>query len=464
MKNINKKKSQFKLACFGGVGSVTGANFMLTSENGESYLIDCGLIQGGKEEEKNNYEPFPFEPSEIKALFVTHAHMDHIGRIPRLVEMGFSGDIYSTSATKEIAALMFDDAIKIMSYNYEKYGTLPLYEKEAVAKTMSLWKVFDYHKKYAVDELEIFLKNSGHILGSAMFVIGQNGGDRKIMFTGDLGNSPAPLLTDTEEIGDGINYLVMESVYGDRNHDSKDERDRKLHSTIKRTLERGGTVLIPAFSLERTQVILYKINNMVEEHKIPSVPVYLDSPLAIKVTNVYKKYKDQFNQLVKEEIKGGDDIFDFPKLTLVKDVADSSVIHGIPGPKIIIAGSGMSAGGRIQSHEKKYLPDPQNTLILVGYQAVGTIGRQLIEGLKKIKIEDDYVSVKSEVVSVLGYSSHKDSDGLLNFVGTGAQKLERIFVAMGEPKSSLFLAQRIYDEYDISALYPEKGKLYEIEL
>ncbi len=455
---------KLKLSCFGGVGSVTGANFMLTTPQGKKYLVDCGLCQEGREGEKSNYEPFQYNPSEVSALFVTHAHMDHIGRIPRLVEMGFNGDIYSTPATKEIAGLMFEDALKIMSYNYEKYGTLPLYEKEAVTKTMSLWKEAEYHKDFKVDELNVFFKNSGHILGSVMVEFSLGNKDRKIMFTGDLGNSPSPLLSDTESIGEGVKYLVMESVYGDRNHDSKDERDRKLQETIKKTLARGGTVLIPAFSLERTQVILYEINNMVEDHKIPSVPVFLDSPLAIKVTGVYGRYKEQFNNLVKQEIKSGDDIFDFPKLKLVKDVIDSSAIHSIPGAKIIIAGSGMSAGGRIQSHEKKYLPDPQNTLILVGYQAVGTVGRQLIEGLKKIKIEEDYVKVKSEIVSVLGYSSHKDSDGLLGFVGTGVDSLEKVFVAMGEPKSSLYLAQRIVDEYDISALYPEKGKMYDIEL
>jgi len=451
-----------KLTCFGGVGSVTGANFLFEI-GGKKYLIDCGLEQGGTEAEKKNYEPFPFDPKEIDSLFVTHAHMDHIGRIPKLIEMGFSGTIYSTPATKEISALMFDDAIKIMMYDYEKYGTRPLYERPSIGRALSLWKEVDYHTDFEVNDLKINFKNSGHILGSSMISIKHKDGNNTIMFTGDLGNSPAPLLIDTEEIGN-VQYLVMESVYGDRNHDPKDERDRKLQSTIKKTLDRGGTVLIPAFSLERTQVILYEINNMVEEGKIPSVPVYLDSPLAIKVTGVYRRYRKQFNDLIQKEMKEGDDIFDFPRLTLVKDVVDSSAIHSNPGAKIIIAGSGMSAGGRIQSHEKVYLSDPQNSLIFVGYQAVGTLGRLLLEGLKRIKIEDSYVNVKCEIISILGYSSHKDSDGLVSFVGTGKKTLKKVFVAMGEPKSSLYLSQRIRDEYDINALYPEKGKVYDVEL
>ncbi len=451
-----------QLQCWGGVGKVTGANFILT-EPSLTVMVDCGLIQGSYESMKENYKEFDYNPADIDVLFVTHAHIDHIGRIPKLVEEGFRGVIYSTPETKEIAEIMFDDAIKIMDYNLKEYGTKPLYKRDSPKKALALWKTQEYHTPFDVGPYSVSMKDAGHILGSAMIKLEPQGGGKSITFTGDLGNSPTPLLRDTEQLGK-TEYLVMESVYGDRNHDSKKERDEKFKDVIANTIGRGGTVLIPAFSLERTQVILYEINNMVEDKKIKSVPVFLDSPLAMKVTDIYKRHKHHFNDAVKAEIKGGDDIFDFPRLTIIKDVRESESIKKTKGPKIIIAGSGMSAGGRIQSHEKQFLPGEKNTLILVGYQATGTMGRRLQEGAKKIKIDDDFVKVKAEVVNVLGYSSHKDSDGLVDFVGEGEGVLQKVFTVMGEPKSSLFLAQRIKDEYNIDAIYPERGKVYEIEL
>ena len=458
------KQSSYKatLQCFGGVGQVTGANFLLQSDD-IKIMVDCGLIQGPWQVMKHNSDDFGFNPADIDVLFITHAHMDHIGRVPRMVEQGFSGVIYSTPETKEIAAIMFEDALKIMSYEQKKYGTKPLYGAEAPTRALNLWKGVEYHNPLQVGPYTAELRDAGHILGSSMITFTPAGGGESITFTGDLGNSPTPLLRPTEDLPES-KYLVMESVYGDRNHDPKDLRDKKLRDTIQETLHRGGTVLIPAFSLERTQVILYEINNLVEEGKIDSVPVFLDSPLAIKVTDIYQRHKHHFNDAVKAEIKGGDDIFDFPRLKIIKDVRESGEIKRTKGSKIIIAGSGMSAGGRIQSHEKEYLPDEKNTLILVGYQSAGTLGRRIQEGEKKIKIDDVYIKVRANVVNVLGYSSHKDSDGLVDFVGKGGEKLKRVFVVMGEPKSSLFLAQRIQDEYDIDAIFPEKGKVYEIEL
>lgn len=461
---MNNQKTTIKagLQFWGGVGSVTGANFILT-EPSMTAMVDCGLIQGSYQSMKENYKDFDYNPADIDVLFVTHAHIDHIGRIPKLVEEGFRGTIYTTPETKEIAAIMFDDAIKIMNYNLTKYGTEPLYKPDAPKKALSLWKTVEYHTPFEVGPYSVVFKDAGHVLGSSMITLSPKSGGKSITFTGDLGNSPTPLLRPTEKLGK-TEYLVIESVYGDRNHDSKVERDRKLKDTIKETVERGGTVLIPAFSLERTQVILYEVNNMVEDGLIPSVPVFLDSPLALKVTDIYKRHKHHFNDQVKAEIKGGDDIFDFPRLTIIKDVRESDAIKRTKGPKIIIAGSGMSAGGRIQSHEKEYLPDKNNTLILVGYQAAGTLGRRIQEGLKKIKIDEEFIKVRAKIVNVLGYSSHKDSDGLVDFVGESADSLQKIFTLMGEPKASMHLAQRIRDEYNLDAIYPERGKVYEIEL
>jgi len=451
-----------KLICWGGVGSVTGANFLL-EHGSQKILIDCGLMQGSREADEKNREPFPYDPATVDTLLITHAHIDHIGRIPKLIADGFSGTIYSTPETKELAAVMFDDALKIMEYELRRYKKKLLWNKASADKAISLWKTVEYHTSFELGDCSVLFRDAGHVLGSAMITItGSESGD-SITFTGDLGNSPTPLLSDTESVK-GTEYLVMESVYGDRNHEPKDVRDETLKDTLIRTIKRGGTVLIPAFSLERTQVMLYQINNLVEDGHIPSVPVYLDSPLAIKVTHIYKKYKKQFNELVRQEIQGGDDIFDFPKLSIIKDNDDSKQIHKTSGAKIIIAGSGMSAGGRIQSHEKEYLGDPKNTLIMVGYQASGTLGRLIQEKVKQIKIDGVFIPVHAEIVNILGYSSHKDNSGLLQFAVDTKPSIRKIFTVMGEPKSSLHLAQQIRDEYDIEAIYPERGRVYELEM
>jgi metallo-beta-lactamase family protein len=451
-----------KLSFWGGVGSVTGSNFLLESDDFR-ILVDCGLVQGGKDKHILNAEKFEYNPPAVDALFITHAHIDHIGRIPKLVQEGFKGKIYSTPETKDIAVHMFDDAWKIMDYNFKKYGHKPIYQKKYIQEALNLWETKDYHTDFQVGPYNVFFKDAGHILGSVMIQIRPKSGGKTITFTGDLGNSPTPLLRDTESVC-CTSYLCMESVYGDRNHESKELRDKKLKDALNKTIARGGTVLIPAFSLERTQIILYMINNLIEDGEVPSVPVYLDSPLAIKITEVYKNYKDRFNKSVKEEIAAGDDIFDFPKLKMVKNIRQSQMIEKESGPKIIIAGSGMSAGGRVQGHEKTYLPGKDNTLLIVGYQALGTLGRLIHEKVKKVRIDQEWVQIRAEVIDIQGYSSHKDSDGLVDFVGTSGDELEKVFMLMGEPKSALFLAQRVRDEYGVDAIYPNRGQVYELEL
>jgi metallo-beta-lactamase family protein len=281
--------------------------------------------------------------------------------------------------------------------------------------------------------------------------------------------------------------MVMESVYGDRNHENREDRRQKLKQAILSGIQKSGAVVIPAFSIERTQVLLYEINNMVEDGEIPSVPVFLDSPLAEKVTKIYQKYQKDFKVSVREEIKSGDDIFDFPKLQIVGRATESAQIEKIPGAKIILSGSGMSEGGRVVNHEVHFLPDPKATIILVGYQSVGSLGRQIQDGSKEVIINKQKVTVRATIVNITGYSSHKDSEHLLEFVeevnnphyikggteknqfnsdanGQGANQkhLLKVFVIMGEPKSSLFLAQRIRDYLDIEAVYPEEGKGYEL--
>jgi metallo-beta-lactamase family protein len=448
-----------------GARTVTGSNFLIESQN-RKILVDCGLLQGEKTAEETNREDFPYNPAEIDALFVTHAHMDHVGRIPKLVRDGFKGPIYSTNATKDLAALMLDDALHLLTHEAEREGIEPLYELADVKHTMAMWHGFEYHQPFSIDkgteeEIQIVFRDAGHVLGSSMIEFTYNG--KKIVFTGDLGNSPAPILRDTERLS-GIDYLVMESVYGDRNHESHEERKEKLQKIITDAIERGGTLIIPAFSLERTQDLLFEINDMVEHRQIPRVPIYLDSPLAIKITEVYKKYEHLFNHDTQSIIHKGDDIFKFPGLIMTPETEESKAINYTQGPKIVMAGSGMMNGGRIIHHARNYLGDAKNTILLVGYQALGTPGRFIDEGASQVNLFGVTVPIKAKVEKIFGYSAHKDSDHLVEMIEPIASSLKHIYVVLGEPKSSFFLAQKISDQYGVNISVPERGDIVEIDM
>ncbi len=436
----------------GGTGSVTGANFLL--DIGEKkILVDCGSLAQEHVCDDSNFVPFPYDSKSISALIVTHAHADHIGRIPRLVQKGFRGDIYSTAATKDLAAFMFEDALGIMQRESVQHACDMLYEKEDVERAVALWRGHDYHAPFSIADVHLEFLDAGHILGSALIKMTRSG--RTILFTGDLGNSPEPLLRDTES-PKGANYVVIESVYGDRLHDGKSERTEHLREHVEEIRARKGTLLIPSFSIERTQVLLYEINALVESGSMAPIPIFLDSPLATRITPVFRNYAELFNPAVQERLKHGDDPFDFPGLTVTHSTKESADIHDEPNPKVIIGGAGMSAGGRIRGHEKYYLSDKDSTILFVGYQAPGTLGRRLQDGAKKVVIDDEWIHVRAQVATLSGYSGHADRDQLMNFVERTGDSLERVFVTMGEPKSSIFFAQRVKDFFGVDAIVPEK--------
>ena len=448
-----------KITFYGGTGTVTGANFLFEAD-GKRILIDCGLIQGFKIADDVNWDPFTYDPKEIDLLFISHAHVDHLGRIPKLIHEGFQGQIYSTKATKSLALPMLEDTANIL----EKNKDLPLdkiYSPENIKTALIFWKGFEYHEKIKItDNLEVEFLNAGHILGSAMTCFVYNG--KKILFTGDLGNSPSPLLPDSEAPTD-IDYLVMESVYGDRNHESRDDRRKHLEETIEDNHKRKGTLIIPTFSLERSQELLFELNALVENNRIPVMPIFLDSPLAIRLTEVFKQYKQDLNEEAQKAMSSDTHLFDFPGLHSTLHAEESKKIKEVPGPKVIIAGSGMSSGGRIVHHERHYLPDPSNTILLIGYQAVGSPGRLIQEGVKTVKITGEDVAIRAHVVTISGYSGHKDSDGLLEFVAGMEDKIKKVFAGVGEPKSSMFLVQKLRDNLGIDARAPEFGESVELD-
>lgn len=449
------------LGFYGGVGSVTGANFMLDTGK-VAILVDCGLVQGDKFAAEINAKPFVYNPAKADVLIVTHSHADHIGRIPKLVRDGFAGVIYSTEPTRALARLMFEDALKIMQMEAKRDQREAIYEQEDINQALALWQVKEYDKPFEVgDDVTATLSDAGHILGSATVALARNG--KKIIFTGDLGNIPQPLL-GAPKVPTDYDYMVIESVYGDRSHEEVAERSELLKGYIEETIRTKGTLIIPAFSIERTQGMLLEINNLIETNQIAPIKTFLDSPLAIRVTEVYRKSVAYLKPEVKAQIEGGDDIFAFDGLKFTETMKESSQIARVPGPKIIIAGSGMSHGGRIRAHEKEYLDDTNCIVLLVGYQTVGSIGRLLQDGAKHVWIDRMKIKVRAKVATIRGYSGHADRDQLVEFVHGGlSPKTKQIFVTMGEERSSLFLTQRLRDYLGAPAIAPEANAEIEID-
>ena len=463
-----------KLTFHGGAGTVTGANFLVDTDStpstnsgqagspqaGTKILIDCGILQRERVCDVVNSAPFPYDVHTIDALIVTHAHADHIGRIPRLVRDGFRGAIHSTGATYDLAAVMFSDALRVMQEDALKHGCEVLYEAGDIEKALSLWVAHEYHVPFAIGEISVELFDAGHIVGSS--IVKMTRGARTLLFTGDLGNSPEPLLKDTE-YPDGAHYIIMESVYGDRAHEGRQERREQLRLCVEKVRARKGVLLIPSFSLERTQLLLFELNVMMEEGKLAPIPVYLDSPLAIEVTEIVRTYKHLLNPAAQKHFSDNTDPFSFQSLKLTRAVNESSAIHAAPNPKVIIAGAGMSHGGRIRTHEKYYLGDKHATILFVGYQVPGSLGRRIQDGEKRVEIDGEHIRIYASRETLSGYSGHADREQLLTFVENTGEKAERVFVAMGEPRSSSFLAQRIQDFLGRDAVVPEAGQTFEID-
>jgi len=448
-----------KLKFYGAAQEVTGSNHILEGD-GVTLMVDCGFFQGVKVCDDKNNDPFPYDASKVDALFVTHAHLDHVGRIPKLMNEGFKGRIYSTPPTREIAKLMLEDTLNVIAREAKADEHEPLYREDAVKKAFEHWEAVPYDQDVIFkDDLRVRFRDAGHILGSAMIEMTHNG--KKLIFSGDLGSSS--VLMPESALLENVDYMVMEAVYGDRVHTDLAERANRLKAVIEETIARGGSLVIPAFSIERTQDLIFEINEMVEGKKIPEIPVFIDSPLAIKVTKVFSENSPYFNKDIQDAMKGGDDIFKFPKLRFTERSQDSIAIKDVPNPKIIIAGSGMSNGGRVMHHERNYLPDPNSTLLLVGYQAVGTMGRALQEGAKSVRIFDEDIPVNAKVVTLQGYSAHKDMNALIEFVTEMQESIKKLFVVHAELGAGLFFAQRVRDYLGVDARLPKSGEEVEID-
>lgn len=450
-----------KLTFCGGAEIVTGSNYLL--ETGDiKILIDCGIFQGSTQAELMNYEKFPYDPTEIKAVFVTHSHADHTGRLPKLYKEGFRGALYGTAPTLDMTWIALPDNLSLMLDQARELGKPLLYSQEDLNGIQSLAQPHNYGEEIKLgDSVVAVLHDAGHILGSSIIEIRAEG--KKLYFSGDLGNPPVPLLKHFEYPLEA-DYITVESAYGNRVHEDRSTRKTKLRSIVKETIDRGGVLMIPSFAMERTQELLFELNDMHNSGEIPKVPIFLDSPLAIKLTSVYQKYPQYFNQGAQDIIKSGDDLFNFPGLKYMRTSEESKQINDVPAPKIIIAGSGMCNGGRIQHHLRRYLSDSNSTILFIGFQAMGTPGRRIIDGAKDIKLFNELVPVHCRVEAIGGYSAHADQPMLLSWLAEGAKggHLKKVFTVQGEADSAAALAEKIKSELHVDAAVPLPDQSFEL--
>ena len=457
-------RSFFSLACYnslvmkitfcGAAGEVTGSCTLIETPN-TRVLVDCGLFQGNGSARERNLAPFPFDPKTIDALIMTHAHIDHIGRLPKLVKEGFKGRVFATQPTRLLAKLMWRDAAQVMKDDARRYKRPAMYAPRDIAPCYELLQGVRYDTTVRVSQDFSFrFREAGHIFGSAFAEIDACG--VRIVSSGDLGNDYVPILRPTARIVHG-DIVIMESTYGNRVHEHPKERLQRLKAAVVDSIARKGTLMIPAFSLERAQEILYELNGLVESGQVPRVPVFLDSPLAIKALPIYHQFPEYYDEEAKELAGSGDDFFQFPGLVVTKKPAESRAIREVHAPKIIIAGSGMMHGGRIMHHLVDYLADPHNTVLIVGYQSHGTLGHLVAEGAKTVKVEGVEVAVKAKVDVIGSYSAHADRDKLVRWVTSGKTVPKKVYLNHGEPTAAEALASTLRDAHGLDVAVPKYG-------
>src|SRR3989338_8304863 len=453
-----------KLTFHGGAMSVTGANYLLEVA-GKKILVDCGLAQGSGFAETLTSAPFSYPASTVDVILITHGHADHFARLPKLYKDGFRGKIFTTVGTRDLMAKAFPDSYSHLAEEAVAENHPPLYSPEDIAATMELVTGVKYYEPIElVAGVTATFHNAGHILGSAIVEVISNKPEAKgkILFSGDLGNSGS-LLMPEKDFPTGADYLVLESAYGGRTHEGKLEREAKFLETLMHVVGHKGTLMIPAFAIERAQEVLFLINKLVENKIIPVMPVFFDSPLAIEMTKVYEQHRSEFNQTARDLFAAGDDIFKFPGLKLTSKVEESKKINDIPGPKVIIAGSGMSNGGRILHHERRYLSDPNSAIIFVGYQVEGSLGRKILDGHPTVKIFGEEVPVRCIVKAIGGFSGHADQPQLVEWVErVKSANLKKVFLVQGEASSAMALAEAIKAKVAVETAVPQQDESFEL--
>ena len=473
-----------KVTFLGATKTVTGSNFLVEGA-GKKFLVDCGMYQGSASDEFENEAPFLYDVHDIDFMLLTHAHIDHSGRIPKLYNEGYRNSVYATKATCDLCSIMLPDSGHIQEMEVEWKNRKrerkgedplpPLYTAEDAAKCLEIFKPVQYDEIIDIDEnIKARFNDAGHMLGSAIIEVWVTEGDKteKIVFTGDLGNNDIPLLSPLTMI-ESADYLVMESTYGNRLHMRNDDKASMFLDIVYETLEKGGTVVIPSFAVGRTQEILFELNRIKEEKhdeefykkykRLMSVPVYVDSPLAISATEVFKENMNLFNEETQAIINSGDNPLEFDGLKFTRTADESKALNASNESAIIISASGMCEVGRIKHHLKHHLWEPNSTILFVGYQAPGTLGRKLVDGEKKVKIFGEEIAVNARIEYIEGYSGHADQEWLMNFVYSFITKPKHIFLVHGEPEGQKVLKSKLEESTDIPITIPDFGESYELE-
>ncbi|MDI6600703.1 MAG: MBL fold metallo-hydrolase [Thermoanaerobacteraceae bacterium] len=464
-----------KVTFCGAAGMVTGSCYYL--DDGKTrILIDCGMFQGGKEVEELNRADFPFDPASIDYLLVTHAHIDHTGRIPVLCKRGFKGRIIATEATVALCGIMLPDSGHIQEMDAEwanrkamragREPVEPLYTADYAAECMKYFEGVGYDRMINLsDNISVSFRDAGHVLGSAIIEMWVRDEGIKIVFSGDLGNKNQPIIKDPTYIKDA-DYLFIESTYGDRLHKSMGDSLNGLLRIIDETFKKGGNVVIPSFAVGRTQEIIYELNIMVEKGMLKGIfkmPVYIDSPLASAATEVFKKYRQgYFDEEAMALIMSGDDPLEFKGLHFTASVEESKALNATPESKIIISASGMCDAGRIRHHLKHNLWRPECSIIFVGYQAEGTLGRMLLDGRKNVKILGEEISVKAHIYNIDSLSGHADRNGLIDWIDHFEHKPSVAFVVHGEGESINSFSSLLNSRYGIKTVIPALGETYDL--
>jgi metallo-beta-lactamase family protein len=445
---------------FGGVGTVTGSRHLIESA-GSRILLDCGLFQGLKEFRQRNWEPFPADAASIDAVVLTHAHLDHCGYLPRLVKEGFSGPVYVTYDTGKLMAVVLPDSGRLLEeeagYANRKgfsrhHPALALYTEDDAWRSLDRLQPVGFDQPFSpATGFEATFHPAGHILGSAITRL--HAGGVTVVASGDLGRDEHPFLVSPAPIGDA-DWVIVESTYGDRRHMENSTVER-LADLITRTAERGGVVVIPAFAVDRTEVVLFHLHHLHLAGRLPPIPIYLDSPMALDALKIYRNALADEAADISREFWGRAGVLDLPALEEVVDTQGSKRVSRRNGSAVIIAGAGMASGGRVVHHLTSFLPDPRNSVALVGYQAEGTRGRQLLEGASTVKIHGQYVRVRAEVCDLNGFSVHADSDELIEWLRTSSREPSGVFVTHGEPTAALALRRRIESDLDWTGVTPQ---------
>ncbi len=468
-----------KITFFGAARGVTGSCHMIEAA-GKKFLIDCGLYQGTLTEQILNYEPFPFDVNEIDFVILSHAHIDHSGRIPKLFVNGYKNPVYSTNATRDLCTVMLPDSGHIQEKEIEwvnrkrmRAGKKPepaMYTAKDGLDSCSLFEPIEYGKIKVIDEnISFKFIDAGHMLGSAIVEIWVKEGDKteKIVFSGDLGNDENPIIRSPEQVEEA-DYLVLESTYGDRLHGSIEDQSKQFIDIILKTIRRGGNVVIPSFAVGRTQEILFELNQYVSKNldngkyieELAQVPVVVDSPLAKNATEIFEDNFDCYNEDALSYLLTGDNPIGFRNLRFTASADESKAINEDTTPKIIISASGMCEAGRIKHHLKHNLWRPESTILFVGYQAEGTLGRRILSGEKTVKIFGEEIGVHAEIVKLDAFSGHADQQGLLDFVEGIKEKPKRIFLVHGEYEGQQVLAQVIKSRFGIDTVIPDRSEKY----